>query len=259
MDEKKTFYEYDLIKKLRLEVVEQTLIDRNGITRTCLNFPEAAYIQCNKERLNALGNDVPTQYVLVFHELLGLLGVEESSPNEELIRSYSISSRLKAYVQKVSTYNLVYKNLYLTPSTQYREARNLIYTNMGCNVSKLILIKNHEPTSELKEEVIAQLSKKGYKFKEESKTNNHSFRDEGLAILMGTEIGTWIDTGTYTPLITRWARSFYINQHLELATGQVHSSELIKRSQKHLAIFGKYDYAKAIKWILKTIPECHNQ
>ena len=100
-----------VINDVKIVVAEEKLIDKNDQKRTCLNFPEELLIQCNLKEYSLIEKDVPSQFVLVLHELLGLLEVEESSPmNEELSDSYRISQRLKKYVTKVDSYDLVYKN-----------------------------------------------------------------------------------------------------------------------------------------------------
>ena len=96
----------EIKNQLTIEAAAETLIDKNGVRRTCLNFPTEIKIQCNLDFENL--NDLPTaKYILVLHELLGLLGIEESNPNNpRLIQSYSISSRLNRYLSTVSTVKL---------------------------------------------------------------------------------------------------------------------------------------------------------
>ncbi|MGE3609535.1 MAG: hypothetical protein AB7I27_08110 [Bacteriovoracaceae bacterium] len=97
------------IKTTDLSVVnEAALIDKYGKSRTCLNFSETSQIKCNYTELTPLLNQPTAIFVLMLHEYLGILGVEETSPlNASMIDGYSISKRLGAYVSKVSSYDLV--------------------------------------------------------------------------------------------------------------------------------------------------------
>ena len=93
--------------KVKFEVSNDVLTDREGAVRTCLNYSAAKRIQCNYTRLAGLS---PTVYfVLNLHELLGILGVEIASiENDYLIESYPISSRLARYVSRVQNHDLVF-------------------------------------------------------------------------------------------------------------------------------------------------------
>lgn len=87
-----------LQNEITIIAVNQVLIDKNGMERTCLNFEESKLIQCNLQFAD-LNSNVPAQFVLLFHEILGVLGIEESSPqNLNLIESYPISSRLNHFI-----------------------------------------------------------------------------------------------------------------------------------------------------------------
>lgn len=95
----------DLVEKINsatenMKVVDTLKIsDKFGTNRTCLNFPENSLIKCTLSGLTALENKPEALFVLIFHEYLGLLGIEETSPkNPEFIEGYSISRRLAAYV-----------------------------------------------------------------------------------------------------------------------------------------------------------------
>lgn len=115
VDLKSQFPEIDIqkltqkIKNSDIRVVnEDKLIDKNGKNRTCLNFPDTSLIECSSSGIEPIFDQPSTLFVLVFHEYLGLIGVEEtSSANSTIIAGYSISKRLAAYVTKVNDYDLV--------------------------------------------------------------------------------------------------------------------------------------------------------
>lgn len=98
-----------IIEEADLRVVEtKQLIDKHGKSRTCLNFPESSLIECKSAGIAALSAQPAAMFVLIFHEYLGLLGVEETSPtNPSMIDGYSISKRIAPYVTKVNDYDLV--------------------------------------------------------------------------------------------------------------------------------------------------------
>lgn len=105
----------DLAKKIKISdirVVDETkLIDKYGKSRTCLNFPNSSLIECKSSGVEPLFNQPSTLFVLVLHEYLGLIGVEETSPaNPTMIAGYSISKRIAPYVSKVNDYDLVIAN-----------------------------------------------------------------------------------------------------------------------------------------------------
>lgn len=95
------------IKKSEIRVVDAKLIDKHGKSRTCLNFPKKSLIQCRSSELVPIMDDPAALYVLLFHEYLGLIGAEETSPsNPRMIDGYSISKRLAVYVTNDGTYDL---------------------------------------------------------------------------------------------------------------------------------------------------------
>ena len=106
-----------------LSVTNENLVDRHGKNRTCLNFPAEQKIECNYSEVKSLQDDPKALFVLVLHEYLGLMGVEETSPeNPRIIDGYSISKRIAPYVTKVSDYDLVIQKI-------IREDRIRIITN----------------------------------------------------------------------------------------------------------------------------------
>lgn len=111
---KPVFPEFDikvLAKKIKMSdirvVDEDKLIDKNGKDRTCLNFFNSSLIECKSSEIEQLLDQPTTVFVLVLHEYLGLIGVEETSPkNPTMIDGYKISKRIAPYVAKVSNYDL---------------------------------------------------------------------------------------------------------------------------------------------------------
>jgi hypothetical protein len=111
---KKVFPEFNIqalvktIKKSDIRIVDKKLTDKYGKDRTCLNFPQSALIECKQSEIQALIDHPSAFFVLVFHEYLGLIGAEETSPNDPLlINGYSISKKIAPFVSKVNEYNLV--------------------------------------------------------------------------------------------------------------------------------------------------------
>lgn len=106
-------------------VDEDNLIDKNDVSRTCLNFPDASLIQCKSSGIEPLLNQPVALFVLVFHEYLGLIGAEETSPTDpSVVAGYAISKRIAPYVTKVNGYDLVISDVGApptNPNTKYRE------------------------------------------------------------------------------------------------------------------------------------------
>lgn len=106
----------DLVRKINeteLEIVNnEFLIDKHDIKRTCLNFPNQAKINCSASLIEKISSNPQALFVLVLHEYLGLIGVEETSPkNAQMIDGYSISKRIAPYISKLSQYDLVFKSI----------------------------------------------------------------------------------------------------------------------------------------------------
>jgi hypothetical protein len=92
-----------LTKKIKITEIEivndDELIDKHGKSRTCLNFPDQSLIRCKYSGIETLMNEPTALFVLMFHEYLGLIGAEETSPaNPATIDGYSISKRLAPYI-----------------------------------------------------------------------------------------------------------------------------------------------------------------
>lgn len=72
---------------IKFEVVTHDVYDQNGDRQSCANMPGA--VRCNMTELELMNKDVPAQYVLLFHEMLGATGTVED---------FSISTQLLKYV-----------------------------------------------------------------------------------------------------------------------------------------------------------------
>jgi hypothetical protein len=79
-------------------VTTETLIDRYGVTRTCVNEQQIMRITCDANRW-ALIKDPRVFYVLVFHEILGLMNLELGYHRD--VSMYPISYRLINYINEV--------------------------------------------------------------------------------------------------------------------------------------------------------------
>lgn len=105
----------DLIAKINETTLEvrsdDILIDKHNIERTCLNFPKQMVIQCSALGLDKIASQPQALFVLVLHEYLGLLGVEETSPKDaQVISGYSISRRIAPYITKIGQYDILLKS-----------------------------------------------------------------------------------------------------------------------------------------------------
>lgn len=84
------------IDTVQVFVMDQKLIDKDGVSRTCLNFPVENQIVCNLDFLEL--KEGAAKFVLVFHELLGLTGDE--------VNSFEISNKISDFVSKQTEYGL---------------------------------------------------------------------------------------------------------------------------------------------------------
>lgn len=104
----------DLVKvldSLAIEVTRDDLHDKHDLMASCLNFPESNLIRCNYSALKGIEKDPRAIFVIMFHEVLGLLGIEESTPvNIYDISGYKISSKLAPFVTKTANYDLQISN-----------------------------------------------------------------------------------------------------------------------------------------------------
>lgn len=86
------------IHYLNLEVKPEAVRDKYKIERTCVNYSEYNLIECNIFKFRAVLNR-ETLITLIFHEVLGLMGLEENNPNKKHL-SYISSNKLISYYKK---------------------------------------------------------------------------------------------------------------------------------------------------------------
>ncbi len=67
------------IKQSKVLIVNEVLIDKNGMIRTCLNYPDLSVIKCSIKDLEPFFYYRESLFVILLHEFLGLTGVEENS------------------------------------------------------------------------------------------------------------------------------------------------------------------------------------
>jgi hypothetical protein len=96
---------FELKNQLNVVATTETLIDRCGIERTALNFPNENKILINEAKWEKLKEQEQTKFILVFHEMLGLIG-EEAVCGEDT-NKYDISVRLLPFIQVVHSFELV--------------------------------------------------------------------------------------------------------------------------------------------------------
>jgi hypothetical protein len=82
--------------------------DRFKISRTAVNRPDEMKIYYDLEKIEGLFDFPERLFILNFHEILGLMGLERNNPSNKLEENYQISSRLGQFVKKVYGYDLVY-------------------------------------------------------------------------------------------------------------------------------------------------------
>lgn len=117
------------IERSKISVLDvKELKDKHRKNRSCLNYSNSNLIECKYSDVLKLEENPEALFVLIMHEYLGLLGVEETSPQDSsFINGYSISKRLAGYVNKVNDYDLV-----LVKKTSSLASNNFILvTEMG--------------------------------------------------------------------------------------------------------------------------------
>lgn len=86
----------DTVNKMDIDVIEGDVTDKYGSLRTCVNFPERYLITCNLERISQIMRNQDDVFTaLLFHEILGLMGLELGY--QDNVSMYPISSKILAY------------------------------------------------------------------------------------------------------------------------------------------------------------------
>ena len=128
----------DLLKKMKstdFEIVDEVLLDKDGVSRACLNFPKKSKIKCRVEDLHETEKIPEIFFALMLHEYLGLMGIEETSIySDRPDAGYSISSRIASSLTVLKGHDLVLKsaNLSELESTMYDQTLTIdfIYDNL---------------------------------------------------------------------------------------------------------------------------------
>ncbi len=87
-----------VVNVVDFRITRELIVDRFGVDRTCINDISKMLIECNLNRWGMI-NDPRVYYVLIFHELLGLMSIELG--NELDVSRYPISSRLIPLIEDV--------------------------------------------------------------------------------------------------------------------------------------------------------------
>lgn len=97
-----------VMKIAKFFVTSEVLVDRFGIKRTCTNNPVKMDVICNINRWG-LVKDPRVYYVLIFHEILGLMNLELGHNHD--VSMYPISSKLIDNVEEVINSPLAIRTL----------------------------------------------------------------------------------------------------------------------------------------------------
>ena len=98
------------IKNTHFEIVDEVLLDKDGVSRACLNFPKISKIKCRVEDLHETEKTPEIFFALMLHEYLGLMGIEETSIHSTRPNAgYSISSRIASRLTVLKGLDLVFK------------------------------------------------------------------------------------------------------------------------------------------------------
>ena len=166
----------DFLKKIEKTefkiVTDEVLLDRHGEKRTCLNFASENKVECSLIKIKEIISSPTAIFVLTFHELLGIIGVEETAPtNPHFIEGYKISKRISPYVTEVSNYDLVLKKEdelasriahakeYQLMNTNEKECAPLLYVSTNDEGDKDIV--NPKTTDEISE--TSRIDNSGFK------------------------------------------------------------------------------------------------
>ncbi len=99
-----------MMKNTHFEIVDEVLIDKDSVARACLNFPKISKIKCRVDELIEGERSPEVFFALMLHEYLGLMGIEETSlDNNKPNAGYTISSRIVSSLTNLKGYDLVLK------------------------------------------------------------------------------------------------------------------------------------------------------
>jgi len=128
-------------RSLSVEVVDYEVFDKHGLKRTCIN--DLNLIRCDITELKKINHDPKITFVLMFHELLGLMSVEETSPaNASMIDGYSTSKKIAPYVVKTNDYNLVITTKDNRKRIQFTYTHRVSHERFGKSAAKKLAEAN---------------------------------------------------------------------------------------------------------------------
>ncbi len=243
---------------VKVEIAEEEIFDKDGVNRTCLNFPASSVIQCNKKKILSLKENTPTLYVLIFHELLGLMNIEESSSsNQELIENYKISQNLRRYVTKVDNYDLAVRD---SRDKGFHRIEIGVESNKfeshSCRVRSLELVNSVLYESELTageiKRVYEELNAKGYIF-DSNYTHGKSYQDRSLRNGLTISLGRSTVLSAGEPI---YYREVDIQMIFEEKIGKEYAVGILNKREKRLLFLPEYNLKKSFEWGLKNIPKC---
>jgi hypothetical protein len=243
-----------LASAVKIEITTDELYDKEGVNRTCLNFRSSHTIQCNRKKIAELSENVPTLFVLVFHELLSLMNVEESSSEHlELIENYKISQKLRQYVSKFESYDLVVRR---NGNTRFDlEVNNDVFETYSCQVLSLDLDRSDftkfDNSIDLKK-IYKSLRDKGYIFDsnyEQGANYLNSSLKNGLVILIGTY---WLGPEHLEKAYYRTTRIGMVFQEDQSRNG--YEIRIVSKTESRQS--AEFNLEKAIEWGLKNVPKC---
>ncbi len=101
---------YELIDQVDIEIVDNDIRDRFNISRTAVNYADEKKIIFNQAKLESIKSAGDILLILSFHELLGLMKLEENDPHrKDLAMNYAISGRLVKYLVQKRAYDLEFR------------------------------------------------------------------------------------------------------------------------------------------------------
>ena len=254
--------------ELTFELSHKELFDKNNMKRSCLNFPDEVKIICNPIDKEKHENDTRVTFILLFHEILGLMGIEESTPeNERVIQNYEVSRRLIKYFSKTQTYKLNSsdreKKSFDARVVEYWDGNRVHLP--ACRVRELSLHDVGILAIDEQEQLIRKLRELGYDFFNSKNTDGnvlqgkggyYSFMDRSL------KSGIEIKIGVGQQYSKRFGNELISHQELDLVYIQeLPSNEeirivLLDKADSEFTFFRHVEKKGKIEWALKYLPKC---
>jgi len=99
------------VKEVDFQLVTGNVIEKYNSVRTCVNILNGNVVKCNYKRWNETSEE--NQYILIFHEVLNLIGLDFGAKGD--VSAYPISSKLRPYyltIKKISLSDTDYRAEY---------------------------------------------------------------------------------------------------------------------------------------------------